>query len=105
MLYNVCYIQCYHPSLSLWWNVNFRATMKTGFPKGTIKVWYAQQIEYVCVFSPNKQIDEDGGREQEAFGAGVSTDQQNEVTESAEQQHPQHVQLKEQVEAVHPTQH
>lgn len=59
-----------------------------------------------CSFcSPNKEVDEDNNWEEEASAAGVWAKEQDEVTERAEQQHPQHVPFKEQKEAVRPSQH
>lgn len=56
------------------------------------------------VFSPNKKVEEDDNWEEEASAGGVLAEKQHKVTERTEQQHPQHVQLKEQEEAIDPRQ-
>lgn len=53
------------------------------------------------VLSPNEKVDEDNAWEEEAFVARVSAEQEAEVTDNTEQQHPHHVQLQEQEQAVH----
>lgn len=39
-------------------------------------------------YSPSKEVDEDNSWEEEAFAAGVSAEEQDEVAEHTEQQHP-----------------
>ena len=49
---------------------------------------------------PQQQVDEDGDGEEGASDAGVTTQEEDEVAEETEEDHPYHVQLKEQVEGV-----
>lgn len=60
---------------------------------------------FAAFFSPNEQVGEDESREEEAPAAGVWAEEQSQVTQRAEHQHPQHVLLKEQEEGAHPRQH
>ena len=77
-------------------------------PQPVSSLWstlVAYYNDFCIVFSPNKEVDEDDNREEGASGAGVSTEEQSKVTECTEHQHPQHLGLKKEVEAVHPSQH
>lgn len=56
-------------------------------------------------FSPDEEVDENDDREEEASAAGVSAQEQHQVTDGTERQHPQHVPLEEEEEAVAPGQH
>lgn len=41
--------------------------------------------------SPDKEVDEDNGGEEEASAAGVSAEEKDDITERTKKQHPQHV--------------
>lgn len=60
-------------------------------------------MHFCNVFSPNEEVDEDDDREEEASAAGVLAQEQNEITDRTERQHPHRVQLKKQEQAVHPS--
>lgn len=54
--------------------------------------------------SPDEQVEEHHSGEEEASAAGARAQQEHQVTEEAQEQHPQHVHIKEEEEGVHPSQ-
>lgn len=54
--------------------------------------------------SPDEEEEEHHGGEEEASAAAAAAQEEDQVAEEAQEQHPQHVHLKEQEEAVQPSQ-
>ncbi|KAF3861004.1 hypothetical protein F7725_001259 [Dissostichus mawsoni] len=69
-----------------------------------LRTWRQQQQGFIGIminhYSGHQQVDEHGDGEEGASHGGVSAEEEEEVAEQAEQHHPDHVQLEEQVEGV-----